>query len=610
MVEMGFSVSQARIALVATIKEGGQWDVEGALEVLVEEGQREDLRVQVEEEEQGLSGKGRERSRRRSWEEEPVVVELPRVGRRAREAAEREKVAGGREDAAAKVQEQAAELLAQASKIGLSVFKSANAYWETGRATIQKALDEKMATEEGEAGAKKGKERERREVNGRTRPKWMTEDVRGEEGEEPRARETESKKEGKRREASPPRPLFQDSDEEVVDDVLPQRPVVRNDEERKPRPPAPSASSRPPPAAEPAADYRSPWRRPKPSSTPEPASRPPPPSASAQRPPPSERPPATARPTPAPKPTRPPRVLIPASPAQLASSTTHKAKGNDFFKLGRFGDAEQSYSLAIAALPSSHLALIPLLNNRANARLRVGDEKGAAEDCSSVVALVLGPTRSVERLDLAALEAESAELGDVNLKEQLSKALGRRAKAYEATERWTKALEDWSAVMQGGEAFARGAGGTKLASEGLARCRKMLGGESSGATKAPVVAKPTRRTAPVVAAKPVVVVVASGEAVKALRTANDAADAEDDLRLSLKDAVDAKLFAWKGGKEANLRALIASLDNVLWPELEWKKVGMHELISEGQLKVRYVRAIGKLHPDKVRLFLFEVRGEN
>ena len=45
--------------------------------------------------------------------------------------------------------------------------------------------------------------------------------------------------------------------------------------------------------------------------------------------------------------------------------------------------------------------------------------------------------------------------------------------------------------------------------------------------------------------------------------------------------------------------MIASLDKVLWAELGWAAVGMHELISEGQLKVRYVRAIGKLHPDKV-----------
>ncbi len=58
-------------------------------------------------------------------------------------------------------------------------------------------------------------------------------------------------------------------------------------------------------------------------------------------------------------------------------------------------------------------------------------------------------------------------------------------------------------------------------------------------------------------------------------------------------------MAWKGGKETNIRALIASLENVLWPELGWKKVGMNELVMENQVKIRYVRAIAKVHPDKV-----------
>ena len=67
----------------------------------------------------------------------------------------------------------------------------------------------------------------------------------------------------------------------------------------------------------------------------------------------------------------------------------------------------------------------------------------------------------------------------------------------------------------------------------------------------------------------------------------------------MKDSTDAKIASWRGGKETNLRALIASLDTILWPELGWKKVGMHELLSESQLKVRYMRAISKVHPDKV-----------
>ena len=62
--------------------------------------------------------------------------------------------------------------------------------------------------------------------------------------------------------------------------------------------------------------------------------------------------------------------------------------------------------------------------------------------------------------------------------------------------------------------------------------------------------------------------------------------------------VDAHLTA-KGGKETNIRVLIASLDSILWAELGWQKVGMHELVSNAQVKSRYTRAIAWLHLDKV-----------
>jgi hypothetical protein len=72
--------------------------------------------------------------------------------------------------------------------------------------------------------------------------------------------------------------------------------------------------------------------------------------------------------------------------------------------------------------------------------------------------------------------------------------------------------------------------------------------------------------------------------------------------MALKDSVEARLNAWKGGKESNLRALIASLDSVLWDEIlqGGLKVGMHELIAEKQVKIKYMKVIARLHPDKVR----------
>lgn len=88
-------------------------------------------------------------------------------------------------------------------------------------------------------------------------------------------------------------------------------------------------------------------------------------------------------------------------------------------------------------------------------------------------------------------------------------------------------------------------------------------------------------------------------AAVALRAVNAAQEAEDQARHELKDNVDAKLMAWKGGKETNIRALLASLENVLWQGLRWQKVGMHELVTQKQVKGTYTRAIGRVHPDKV-----------
>lgn len=99
--------------------------------------------------------------------------------------------------------------------------------------------------------------------------------------------------------------------------------------------------------------------------------------------------------------------------------------------------------------------------------------------------------------------------------------------------------------------------------------------------------------------RPAVIIIANSEAVNKVREANRTQEEEEQTKATLKDSVDSKLLAWRAGKETNIRALVASLENVLWPELEWQKVGLHELVSPGQVKIRYMKAIAKLHPDKV-----------
>ncbi|KAJ3312323.1 hypothetical protein HDV04_003216 [Boothiomyces sp. JEL0838] len=244
-----------------------------------------------------------------------------------------------------------------------------------------------------------------------------------------------------------------------------------------------------------------------------------------------------------------------ASQAQIDLSNTHKNLGNELFKKGQFGDAEQKYSDAIKDLPEGHSLTFILFNNRAAARLKTGDYKGAISDCDLVF----------------------------NRDPQDVKCLLRRANAWEALEQWEKAKDDYKKIL----AIDPNTKGVSLA---IARCT------SASQPKEPAAVAP-KETTPV--SKPVVisaaVKTAVDQAVQNLRAANEANEQEESQKFALLDTID----LWKKNKEKNLRALISSLEAILWPGCNWKPVNLGELITPQQVKVKYMKAVAKVHPDKL-----------
>lgn len=428
---------------------------------------------------------------------------------------------------------QADKILAQASEIGLNMFTKANSLWNTGKERAQKLYEERAAALQAENARRSGNASP---ANHDGRPRWM---VQAEEEERDR-------REPAQKVATP---VFQDSDdEEGPEEATRQR--VQN--RRAPAKPAPATSL--------FDDEPRPVRR----STPRPAA---PPSA-----------PKKVRPT------------ISVNPSEVQQSLTMRNKGNDTFKLGRFGEAIEQYTAALDALPQEHLLRIPLWNNRAAAHLKQGEHEDAARDCTSVITLI--------GLDYhpAKEEPPQGEASEIKLPEGLFKAVSKRASAYEMAEKWEKAKADWEFLMGSPVAavvFAGGPQHRKMVSDGLARSKKML---------APAPPAPKASAAPLPkAAPPKPTIARASQGVAKMRQAAAAAESEDNLRLQLKDSVDSRITMWSAGKTTNLRALLGSLDMVLWPELALKKVSMADLIAEKQVKIAYMRVIGKLHPDKVSL---------
>ncbi|KAL8812996.1 MAG: hypothetical protein Q9223_007156 [Gallowayella weberi] len=294
------------------------------------------------------------------------------------------------------------------------------------------------------------------------------------------------------------------------------------------------------------------------------------------------------------------RNIPPISPSALGSSHTSRQAGTLAFRRGDYAEAATHYSSALAPLPPTHPLSIPLLTNRALSHLKTGDPKNCIADSNTALDLI-GPSRGV---------GEVVELGDEGTKDMFTywdKAMTRQAEALEQLERWADAGAIWKSCVEAGVG-----GATSVA--GRNRCRKFIRGPSQPSTaskptvaRKPPAPKPKPKLKPTSALEDLsgttsstsIVDADSAEAVTRLRAANLEAERLDDERFALSDKVSERVTRWRSGKEGNLRALLASLDGVLWEGSGWKKVGMGELILANKVKVVYMKGIGKVHPDKL-----------
>lgn len=427
------------------------------------------------------------------------------------------------------LQEQADNLLLHASSIGLNVFNKANALWKEGREKMVKVYEEQRLGVLGEDKAQT-----------RTRPRWM---------------EDQTPDNHTRFKEDP-------AESSITAYSSPARHRVSRSSA-----PAPSISSvheTIPPVA---------------SISPKLVS--------------SLSPPSLSPPSHSPAPTPIIRPHIEVSETDLAVSNAAKTKGTEYFKQGRFAEAETSYSRALAALPESHLQRVVLYNNRALARIKIGEYKSGIEDSTMVIRIVNG--------DLGNSWHPSREPRDgATLAKAVAKAYRRRAESYEGLEKWEDAKKDWETLnlLTWVEASNK-----KDAVHGITRCRRMLsngGSDYLHKVNTPIpssTAAASAKSRPVASSASAAV---AGPALSRVRAANLAQEKEDQQRHDLKDTVDGRLEAWRSGKEKNIRALIASLETILPPKFNWQSVGMSELITNNQVKTRYIKVISRLHPDKVR----------
>lgn len=88
-------------------------------------------------------------------------------------------------------------------------------------------------------------------------------------------------------------------------------------------------------------------------------------------------------------------------------------------------------------------------------------------------------------------------------------------------------------------------------------------------------------------------------APSAMAGAGAAAQLPPDETAVLATKEDVERWANEGGRKANLRALLSTLETVLWEGAGWKKITLADLVDPASVKNYYKKAITVVHPDKV-----------
>ncbi|KAG2195689.1 hypothetical protein INT47_012910 [Mucor saturninus] len=299
-------------------------------------------------------------------------------------------------------------------------------------------------------------------------------------------------------------------------------------------------------------------------------------------------------PTPSARPTAPsPSTYEPIS----VFADNERKQGNYLFNKGLYDEAESAYSVAIDALPPGHSELVLLFNNRAAARLKMNKYTECITDCSQAI-------------EIARVQMNTSN--DPTWKAQWIKALHRKASALEGLCLFEKAIQVYEEYIR--------LDGSRSAqvSQGILRCQQALLEKKQQPPPQP----PPRPTGPTwkpandnsafpdidfnmfipqqtPEQKANLEEINKSKAVKEMRDRERKKESEDAERLMNQDKVDAKIAVWKTGKDRNLRSLLGSLQLILWPGVQWKSVTMSELLEPRKCKITYMKAIAKVHPDKL-----------
>lgn len=272
--------------------------------------------------------------------------------------------------------------------------------------------------------------------------------------------------------------------------------------------------------------------------------------------------------------------IPPLDSAQKLAFTTSREIAQEKFKTGDYSSSLENYLSASNVIPIDHPFQIILNSNIALVYSKLGNPKDQLISSNKGLDLISKLTNNLPINKLSTIKIEDNK----TLKFFWIKLMTRRAESLEFTEKWLDAKNSFEKLISEGES-------TKLIMDGKNRCLKALNPSKS-------VSKPVKKLVKKPISKPILKP-KNNEVLKNVQESNKRKEMEDEEKFNLHDKVESKLNNWRMGNKDNIRALICSLDNILWPELNWKPVKLTDLVLDNKVKIYYMKAVAKTHPDKI-----------
>ncbi|AMD19739.1 HCL412Cp [Eremothecium sinecaudum] len=262
------------------------------------------------------------------------------------------------------------------------------------------------------------------------------------------------------------------------------------------------------------------------------------------------------------------------SQLELSGYEEFNFKGKNHFQVGDYFTACDAFMKSLNTLPASHPLRFIALSNIIATESKMGEITNALQHIETACGMM-------DNTDLDSVIQYSNP--PKTYREIWSKIILKKAEIMEGSDEYEKALDAYKLLI------SMGIVNNKVL-VGKTRCQKAITPKKSK----PPSQKPSRaletgaeRTRTIPKESPV---------TRQKFKENESQGERE--RFQLHDKVEARIHKWINGKETDLRQLLVGLPAVLtW--VNWNPVSGSELVLPKKVKVTYLKAIAKTHPDKI-----------